>query len=119
MKRLGMMVLVLLGAVMLLGHNYALAKGPHGDMRGKANFDAMDADKDGRISHDEHMAKCEERFKAMDTNEDGFLTREECGKAWQERKEVMKEKMQERRSQRPTGTLPTQVPPEESKSTAD
>ena len=98
MKKLVMMVLILLGSVTLLGNNYALAKGPHGDMRGKAYFDAMDTDKDGKISHDEHMAKCEKRFKAMDTNKDGFLTREECGKAWQEQKKVIKEKVQERRS---------------------
>lgn len=119
MRRLVIMVLILLGAVMLLGNNYALAKGPHGDMRGKAHFDAMDTDKDGKISHDEHMAKCENRFKAMDTNNDGFLTREECGKAWQEPKEEIKERGKGRHSQGQTGTLPTQVSPEKSKSTSD
>jgi hypothetical protein len=90
MKKLGMMVLILLGAVTLLGQNYALAKGPHGDMCGKAHFDAMDADKDGKISQDEHMAKCQNRFKTMDANNDGFLTRDECGKGWDKHKEKMK-----------------------------
>jgi len=90
MKKLGMMVLILLGAVTLLGQNYALAKGPHGDMCGKAHFDAMDTDKDGKISEAEHTAKCQNRFKAMDTDNDGFLTRDECRKRWDEGKERMK-----------------------------
>jgi hypothetical protein len=84
------MVLILLGAATLLGSNYALAKGPHGDMWGKAHFDAMDTNKDGKISQDEHMAKCQNRFKAMDTDKDGLLTREECRKRWDEGKEKIK-----------------------------
>jgi hypothetical protein len=96
MKKLGMMVLILLGAVTLLGHNYALAKGPQGHMWGKEHFDKMDTNKDGKISQDEHMAKCNKRFEAMDTNKDGFLTRDECGKGWEKRKEMMKEKKQKK-----------------------
>jgi hypothetical protein len=89
MRKLGMMILILLGAVTLLGNNYALAKGP----KGEAHFDAMDTDKDGKVSRKEHAAKCEKRFSAMDTNKDGYLTREECTKGWHEHKEKMKEKM--------------------------
>jgi hypothetical protein len=115
MKKIVMMVLILLGAVTLLGNNYALAGGPHGHMLGKSHFDAMDTDQDGKISKDEHMAKCEERFKAMDTDNDGFLTREECRKTWEERKEGMMEKMQEKRSKGQGGTSPTDISPEELK----
>jgi hypothetical protein len=119
MKKLGMMVLILLGAVTLLGQNYALAKGPHGDMGGKAHFDAMDTNKDGKISQDEHMAKCKNRFKAKDTNNDGFLTRDECRKGCDKHKEIMKEKMQKGHSHEQPTTSPAQVSPEESKSTSD
>lgn len=94
MKEMGMMVLILLVAMTLLGHNYALAQGPYGHMWGETHFDQMDTNKDGKISQDEHMAKCKNRFKAMDTNNDGFLTSDECRKGWEKRKEIMKEKMQ-------------------------
>ena len=113
MKELGMMVLILLGAVTLLGQNYALAKGPHGDMGGKAHFDAMDTNKDGKISQDEHTAKCENRFKAKDTNNDGFLTRDECRKGWDKPKEMMKEKMQKGHSYGHTGAPPSETTPAE------
>lgn len=106
MRKLGMMVLILLGAVTLLGNNYALGKGPHGHMRGKAYFDAMDADNDGKVSREEHAAKCEKRFDAMDTNKDGYLTSEECRKSWQERMEETKKKRKETRSQRQPTTAP-------------
>jgi hypothetical protein len=115
MKKTLMMILMLLGAVTFLGTNYALAGGPHGHMKGGQYFDAMDTDKDGKISKDEHMAKHEERFKAMDTDNDGFLTREECRKTWEERREGMMEKMQEKRSKGQGGTSPADISPEESK----
>jgi len=113
MKELGMMVLILLGAVTLLGHNHAFAKGPHGHMGGKAHFDAMDTDKDGKISQDEHMAKCKNRFKAQDTNNDGFLTRDECPKGRDKNKEIMKEKMQKGHSYGHTGSPPSETTPAE------
>jgi hypothetical protein len=113
MKELGMMVLILLGAVTLLGQNYALAKGPHGHMKGKARFDEMDTNKDGKISQDEHMAKCKNRFKAKDTNNDGFLTRDECRKGWDKSKEIMKEKMQKGHSYGHTITPPSETTPAE------
>ena len=119
MKKLVMMVLILLGAVTLLGNKYALAKGPHGDMRGNTSFDAMDANKDGKISQDEHMTKCKNRFKAMDSNGDGFLTKEECRQSWREHKEIMKEKMKKGHSHEQPTTSPAQVSPEKSKSTSD
>jgi hypothetical protein len=119
MKKLLMMVSILLGAMILFGTNFALAGGPHGHMHGKARFDAMDTDKDGKISHDEHMAKCENRFKAMDTDQDGFLTKEECNKAWGKHKEVMKQKMHQKGSQGEAGTSSTEVSPKESKKKSD
>jgi hypothetical protein len=115
MKKTVMMVLILLGAVTLLGNNYALAKGPHSNMKGGQYFDAIDTDKDGKISKEEHMAKHEERFNAMDTDNDGFLTKEEHRKAWEKHKGAMKEKMQEGRSQGQSGTSPTDVSPQKSK----
>ena len=108
MKRLGKMVLILLGAVTLLGTNGALAQGPHGDMGGKAHFDAMDTDKDGKISAAEYMAKCQKRFKAMDTNNDEFLTRDEWQKRWDEGKGKMKKGHSYRQP-----TTPTTAPPQE------
>jgi hypothetical protein len=113
MKKLGMMVLILLGAVTFLGHNYALAKRPHGHMWGKEYFDKMDTNKDGKISKDEHMAKCQKRFEAMDTNNDGFITREECGKRWEEKKEMMKKKMQKGPSSGDTGAPISETTPAE------
>ena len=115
MKKLLMMVLILLGAVTFLGTNYAFAKGPYGHMHGKSYFDAMDTDKDGKISHDEHMAKCEKRFKAMDTNHDGFLTKEECSKAWGKHKGAIKQKMKEKCSKGQAGSAATEGSPEETK----
>ena len=111
MKKLGMMVLILLGAVTLVGHNYALAKEPCKCK--KARFEAMDTDKDGKISQDEHVAKCKKRFKAMDTNNDGFLTSDECGKGWGKHKEIMKEKMQKGPSHGHTGAPPSETTPAE------
>jgi hypothetical protein len=113
MKKLGMMVLILLGAVTLLGHNDALAKEPRGHMWGKEHFDKMDTNKDGKISQDEHMAKCNKRFEAMDTNHDGFLTRDECGKGWEKGKEMMKEKMQKEPSPGDTGAPVSETTPAE------
>lgn len=115
MKKILMMIIILLGALILLGINYTFAGGPHGYMHGKSYFDAMDTDNDGKISHDEHMAKCEKRFKAMDTDQDGFLTNEECSKVWGKHKEAIKHKMQEKCSQGKAGTAPTEVSPEETK----
>jgi hypothetical protein len=112
MKKLLMMVLILLGALIFLGPSYAFEKGPHGHMHGKSYFDAMDTDKDGKISHDEYMATYEKHFKLMDTNQDGFLTNEEWSKSWGKHK---KHKMHEKCSQGKTGTAPTEVSPEETK----
>ena len=119
MKKIVITAFILLGAVTLLGNNDALAKGPHDYMHGKAYFDAMDTDNDGKISKEEYSAKCEKRFKAMDTDKDGFITREECRKSWQHRKEGMTEKMQEKRSKGQGGILPADVSPEESKKKSD
>ncbi|MBW2194965.1 MAG: EF-hand domain-containing protein, partial [Deltaproteobacteria bacterium] len=44
----------------------------------------MDANKDGKISHDEFMAPHEKRFKEDDINNDGFLNKDELRKAWTE-----------------------------------
>jgi len=48
----------------------------------KARFDAMDTNKDGKISKEEFMANCKgancsQKFDALDANKDGFLTKEE------------------------------------------
>jgi Ca2+-binding EF-hand superfamily protein len=119
MKKIITMILMLLGAVTLLGNNDAFAKGPHGHMKVGQYFEAMDTDKDGKISKDEHMAKHEERFKAVDTDNDGFLTREECRKTREERKERMMEKRKEKGFQKQGGTSPTDVSPEELKTKSE
>jgi len=54
----------------------------------------MDANKDGKISHDEFMAPHEKRFKEDDINNDGFLNKDELRKAWTEH---MRRKGQNRR----------------------
>jgi hypothetical protein len=48
-------------------------------VEGMANaaFARLDADKDGRISHDEFMSPYEKEFKETDANNDGFWTKEE------------------------------------------
>jgi len=115
MKKLGTMVLILIGGVMILGNNYALAEGPHRHAKATARFDAMDANNDGKISHDEHMAQCEKRFKAVDANNDGFVTNEE----WSARKEEMREKRKERRSHGQPGTLSPETESSETKSTSN
>ena len=42
---------------------------------------AMDADRDGRVSKAEALAKAEERFNRADLNRDGFLTADEVAQA--------------------------------------
>jgi Ca2+-binding EF-hand superfamily protein len=47
------------------------------DTKAKApasSFEGMDADRDGRISADEHRAAAEKMFKTMDANGDGKVT---------------------------------------------
>jgi len=61
----------------------------------------------------------EKHFKAMDTDEDGFITREECRNFWEQRKEGMMEKMQEKRSKGQGGNFPADVSSEESKKKSD
>jgi hypothetical protein len=115
MKKLGMMVWILFGAVTIFEGNYALAEGPHRNMRGKARFDATDTNNDGRISRDEHMAKCEKRFNAMDANKDEFVSREELREV---RREIRKQR-EERRSQRQHGTKPSGGDPGETQGSSD
>jgi hypothetical protein len=91
MRKLGMMALILLGALTMLATNYALAQ-PQKSVEEcvKARLDAIDTNNDGKISHDEYVAKSENRFKAMDTNNDGSVSSEEfkeaCKKKWEEKK---------------------------------
>jgi Ca2+-binding EF-hand superfamily protein len=119
MRKLGTMVLILIGAVIILGNNYTLAEGPNRHNCAKAKFDAIDTNNDGKISHDEHMAKCEKRFKAMDANNDGFVSNEEAQEAWRARKEKMREKRKERRSHRQPGILAPETDSSETKGSPD
>ena len=52
------------------------------DKRVDALFHRVDADKDGKVSHDEYMMPDELFFKNSDSNRDGFLTKEELQNAW-------------------------------------
>ena len=51
------------------------AAGKSGDCKG--GMDAMDADKDGKVSRDEYMKAHMARFDAMDTNKDGVIDADE------------------------------------------
>jgi Ca2+-binding EF-hand superfamily protein len=55
------------------------------ESRREARFDVMDADHDGRISHDEFVAdaknRAEKLFRRLDVYHDGFLTSDELQKA--------------------------------------
>jgi Ca2+-binding EF-hand superfamily protein len=63
---------------------------------GERMFDRADADKDGRVSLKEALARPLERFDAADTNKDGTLSAEER----QARREDRREARQERREKR-------------------
>jgi len=52
-----------------------------------------DADKDGKVSHDEYMMPDELFFKNSDTNHDGFLTKEELQNALRKRMRSQKYRM--------------------------
>jgi hypothetical protein len=113
MKKIGTMVLILVGAVTIWGSNYALGEGegPRRHTRAEARFDTMDTNNDGKISHQEHMAKCEKRFKKMDADKDGFISKEESQSAWKKKKARMKE----RRSHMKPDALPPETKPGETK----
>jgi Ca2+-binding EF-hand superfamily protein len=55
------------------------------ESRLEARFEVMDADHDGRISHDEYLAVAKKRaerlFRKLDSYHDGFLTSDELQKA--------------------------------------
>lgn len=40
-------------------------------------FQQMDANGDGKISHDEYMANAERQFQRLDANHDGVITQDE------------------------------------------
>jgi Ca2+-binding EF-hand superfamily protein len=63
------------------------------DKRFDALLHRIDADKDGRISHDEYMMPDEVFFKNSDSNHDGFLTKEELKNAWKKRMRSKKYRM--------------------------
>jgi hypothetical protein len=52
------------------------------DKRVDALFHRVDAEKDGKVSHDEYMMPDELFFKNSDSDHDGFLTKEELQNAW-------------------------------------
>ena len=91
MRKLGMMVLILFALLTMKATNYAFAQSQeHSKNRATPRFDAIDTNNDGKISHDEFMAKSEDRFKAMDTDNDGFVSREEAEVAWKKKREKKK-----------------------------
>jgi hypothetical protein len=66
--------------------------------KAKERIDAMDTNKDGKISKEEFMASCKgtncsQRFDALDTNKDGYLTKEELQEKAASTKEKAKEQI--------------------------
>jgi Ca2+-binding EF-hand superfamily protein len=101
MSNLIKVIFVLVAMLALLSGNYSFAQAP--SERGErlaAKFDTIDTDNDGKISHDEYMANCEERFKLLDTNNDGFLTKEEARGAAAQKREEAKQKAMEKAKMR-------------------
>lgn len=72
-------------------------RGPRG---GKDFFERLDADKDGKISLQEHQAASEARFKRIDKDGDGYITKEEHEAHRAEMREKFKERKKERKEQR-------------------
>ncbi|MBI5593875.1 MAG: EF-hand domain-containing protein [Deltaproteobacteria bacterium] len=70
--------------VFILGANFSFAQTPENlKIKAKESIDAMDTNKDGKISKEEFLAKCKgancsQRFDALDTNKDGFLDQAEA-----------------------------------------
>ena len=69
--------------VLIFGVTFSFAQTPEdAKAKVKERIDAMDTNKDGKISKEEYMAnckgpKCSQTFDAIDANKDGFLTKEE------------------------------------------
>jgi opacity protein-like surface antigen len=63
-------------------------RGPH---HGKM-MEQIDTDKDGKVSHAEHLAFAEKKFNEMDANKDGFVTKEEGKAHWEAKKAEWKAK---------------------------
>ncbi len=51
--------------------------GPRGKDKAGQFFARADADGDGKVSKEEHLAMAEQRFEMMDTDGDGYITKEE------------------------------------------
>lgn len=69
----------------------------------KPYLSALDANKDGRVSQKEYLARREKKFKEMDVNRDGVVSREEArsGKAQaQQRSEAKKAQANAKRQRR-------------------
>lgn len=60
--------------------------------RVKSHFDYLDANTDGKITHEEFMAPHERRFKDADADGNGYLTKEEFGKSWARMRKKIREK---------------------------
>lgn len=88
--------LVLQAAPVLAGHHQG---GEKGTMK-KEWIAKADANGDGIISKEEFLMNAEEKFKMMDTDGSGDVSQEEMMEHHKAKKEKMKGKMQEKRSQK-------------------
>lgn len=118
-----MKTLLSLFILLVLAASPALAEppaAPGAEAGGMAHFlsgqgyQAMDADKDGRIGRQEFLDACSRRFETMDANKDGFVTKDEIQAVRaqaKERRERLREARDQRRQERQGQAAPSPSAP--------
>jgi hypothetical protein len=75
-------------------------------------YEALDANKDGKVSLEEFLAPHNTRFTEIDTNKDGFLSQEEMKTHHDAMREKWKEKRGEMKDKRGGADKPAEKPAE-------
>lgn len=71
-----------------------------GGKAGKPYLSALDANKDGRVSQKEYLARREKQFSKMDANRDGSVSRDEARQAKAQAKALREEKKAQAKARR-------------------